>query len=707
MATLDRPFSPSTRPHSVRVLAISLAASAVTLLAFLIIHRAAAPTPSRATPTLGVRGVLPVSFEPNRGQSAAPVHFLASGPGYGLFLTDRGAVLSLDSGRSALSMSFLGTSRPRILGTGRLPGLANYIDADPSHSALAVPTFAGVAYRGLWPGIGARFYGDPRRLEYDFDLAPGAEAAEIGMRFGAADGMTLRSDGALVLRLGGATVRQPRPHAYQEIGGVRRAVAARYVLRGHGAVGVALGAYDHARPLTIDPRLLYSTYLARGIQGPAAALAVDRHGSVYLAGSTTSPQFPTHKALQGELPSRGGQGSSFVTKLSPDGRHVVWSTYLAGSGGSYAQALAVDGTGAAYVAGMAYPHGMPTTVGAFQPEDVGISEAGFVAKLEPGGRRLIYSTYLGGAGEGGGNIGALAVDGAGNAYVTGYTEGGDFPVTPGAAQGPESVAASGAPSGFVTKLNATGSGLLYSTLLGGSGWTTPGGIAIDREGDAYVAGDTSSQDFPVTAGAYQKLDKDDPEFKSAFVTKLNPTGSEFLYSTYLGGTLSDEAKAITVDRSGDAYVTGDAGPRFPTTPGAFQRKPKGFSTAFLSVLSPDGSHLLHSTLFGKETAGRGVAMGRSGEVFVVGFRGAADKKGVNQGYRGFLAELDRSGRKLLSWTRLGGDRARVAGVVVDRHGDIYAAGGSGPGLETRDPIPQIRPPARPKYPSAYVTKLEP
>jgi hypothetical protein len=350
---------------------------------------------------------------------------------------------------------------------------------------------------------------------------------------------------------------------------------------------------------------------------------------------------------------------------------------------------------------------MPTTANAFQPRDVGISETGFVAKLAPSGRRLLYSTYLGGNDEGGGNIGSVAVDGSGHAYVTGYTESGGFPVTPGAAQGPTDIADFDEPTGFVTKLNSTGSGLLYSTYVGGSGWDTPGGIAIDKAGDAYIAGDTSSQDFPITPGAYQTVDRDDPEFKSAFVTKINPTGTRFLYSTYLGGTLSDEAKAIAVDRAGDAYVTGDAASNFPTTPDAFQRKQKGFDSAFLSVLSPDGARLLHSTVIGKETSGRGIALGPSGHVFIVGFRGAPDKKGVNQGFRGFLAELDGSGHRLISWTKLGGERARVAGVVVDRHGDVYAAGGSGPGLKTRDPLPQGRPPEPAEYPSAYVTKLAP
>jgi Beta-propeller repeat len=685
---------------------VAAAAIALVFVGFAVLREPAAPSPRALAPATDY-GSLPLSFEPNRGQSAAAVRYLSGGPGYGLFLTAKRAVLSLDSGRSVLSMRFLGAGNPAISGLGRLPGEANYIAPGSSRTKLGIPTYGGVGYSGLWPGIGVRFYGTQRRLEYDFDLAPGARASEIGMRFAARGGISLAADGDLVLRLGGATVRQPQPQAYQQIDGARRAVAARYVLRGHGEVGIALGAYDHRRPLTIDPQLLFSTYLDRGIQGPAYALAVDRHGSVYLAGSTSSPRFPTHRALQGKLPSRGGQGSSFVTKLSPDGQSVVYSTYLAARGGSYAQAIAVDKAGAAYLAGFTYPHGMPTTASAFQPQDVGISETGFVAKLAPSGRKLLYSTYLGGSDEGGANIDGIAVDGAGQAYVTGYTESEDFPVTAGAAQGPADIAAFGEPTGFVTKLNRSGSRLLYSTYLGGSDWDTPGGIAIDKAGHAYVAGDTGSQDFPVTPGAFQTVDRDDPEFRSAFVTKLNPGGTGFVYSTYLGGTLSDEAKAIAVDRAGDAYVTGDAGSNFPTTPGAFQRKQKGFDSAFVSVLSPDGARLLHSTVVGKETSGRGIALSPSGQIFIVGFRQAPERKGVFQGFRGFLAELDGSAHRLLSWTKIGGERARVAGVVVDHQGDVYAAGGSGPGLKTRNPLPQARPPAPADYPSAYVAKLRP
>jgi len=610
-------------------------------------------------------------------------------------------------------MRFVGGGTQSIEGVGRLPGTVNYLNAGDSARSdeVGIPTFSGVRYRGVWPGIDARFYGNQQHLEYDFDVAPGASVGAIGLRFGGQRHLAIGRDGALLLDLGGRTLRQPPPRATQLAGGHAHLVPSHYVLRGDGRVGLAVGPYDHVRPLRIDPKLLYSTYLAQGIQSPAYSIAVDSRGSAYVTGQTTSPDLPTTAGSLSSKQARHAQESAFVTKLSPDGRRMVYSTYLGGSGGSVGNAIAVDRAGDAFVGGFAYPNGVPTTAGVFQPAPVGISVNGFVAKLAPSGRRLVYSTYLSGAGEAGGQVDAIAVDGAGNAYVTGDTESDSFPTTPGAAQGPGVV-----PTGqfdlntFVSKLDPTGSRLLYSTLLAGSSWDTPGGIAIDGAGNAYVAGDTSSHNFPITPGALQPANKADEKsgFKNAFVTKIDPSGQHFVYSTYLGGTLQDEARAIAVDSAGRAFVTGDAGSGdFPTTPGAAQRKQRGFDSAFVSVLSPSGGKLLRSTFVGKETNGRGIAFDGQGNVFIAGFRGASEADGHYHGYRGFLAELNPSLSRLLLWRKLGGDRARASAVAVGRNGDVYVTGGSGAGLQTVKPLPQRPVPRKAEYPSAFVTKVRP
>jgi hypothetical protein len=694
-------------------LAAGFAALVVSLGGFVYLTAARddAPSADRGAAAIADYGKLPLSFQPNRGQSDGRVRFLATGPGLGLFLTRDGATVSF--GGADVSMRFLGAGDSSIAGVDRLPGTVNYLNAgdSPGSDEIGIPTFEGVRYQDVWPGIDARFYGNQQHLEYDFDVASGASVGAIKLRFAGQRHLAIGRDGALLLDLGGRTLRQPPPRTTQLVAGRPHLVPSRYVLRGEGRVGLAVGAYDHARPLRIDPKLLYSTYLAQGIESPVYAIAVDSRGSAYITGQTTSPDFPRSPGSLPAKAARQAQVSAFVTKLSPDGRRLVYSTYLGGRGGSVGNGIAVDKAGDAFVGGFAYPDGVPTTPGVFQPAPVGISVNGFVAKLAPSGRRLVYSTYLSGTGEAGGQVDAIAVDGEGNAYVAGDTESDAFPTTPGAAQGPGAF-----PTGqfdlntFVTKLNPTGSQLLYSTLLAGSGWDTPGGIAIDRAGNAYVAGETSSQNFPITPGALQPVSKADQEFdfKNAFVTKIDRSGQHFVYSTYLGGSLQDEAKAIAVDSSGRAYVTGDAGSDdFPTTPGASQRKPRGFDTAFVSILSPGGDKLLRSTLVGKETNGRGIALDRKGNVFVVGFRNARERHGKSYGYRGFLAQLNPSLSRLLAWRKLGGVPARASAVAVDRHGDVYATGGSGPGLETLNSLPRRPVPPHPDYPSAFVTKLRP
>ncbi|HEY1852986.1 MAG TPA: SBBP repeat-containing protein [Solirubrobacterales bacterium] len=663
-------------------------------------------------------GRLPLSFQPNRGQSAGAVRFLATGPGFGLFLGREGAVLDLDRGggagaTAAVSMRFLGASaRPSIGGLGRRAGTVSYLTRGASPRQAGIPTFAAVRYAGLWPGVGARFYGNQRHLEYDFDLAPGAVAGAIRLRFAGQRRLTISSRGALLLDLGGRTLRQPPPRATQMIGGRARTVPSRYVLRGEGRIGFALGPYDHARPLRIDPRLLYSTYLAEGIDGPARDVAVDSSGSAYVLGETGSPLLPvTPGALQGKLPGRHST-VAFVTKLSPDGSRMVYSTYLGGRGGAFPNAIAVDSSGAAYVAGMAYPGGMPTTPGAFQTEPMAKSLNGFVAKLAPSGRRLVYATYLGGGGIWGGQVNGIAVDSQGDAYLAGETESESFPVTPGAPQVPGSTGKDKSQftaDAFVSKLDPTGSRLVYSTLLGGEDWDRVGGIAIDAAGDAYVAGGTASRNLPVTPGALQAANAStNPEFDNAYVAKLDPAGDRFLYVTYLGGSLADEADAIAVDPAGDAYVAGEAGSSdFPTTAGALQRRHRGFSTAFVSVLNPDGNRLLRSTLLGKETQARAIALDPAGDVFLAGFRQAKEQHHRDQGYRGFAAELNPGLSALTMWQRVGGEPARASSLALGPSGGVYVAGGSGPGLRATEALNQIRLGGKPHYPSAFVEKLSP
>jgi hypothetical protein len=303
---------------------------------------------------------------------------------------------------------------------------------------------------------------------------------------------------------------------------------------------------------------------------------VDSAGNAYVTGFTVSADFPTTAGAFQPVFHGTPARQSFVAKLNPTGTALVYSTYLGGSGFDRTNGIAVDGAGNAYVTGVTGSTNFPTTAAAFQPASGGGSNA-FVTKLDPAGAVLVYSTYLGGSGNDEGF--GIAVDSAGHAYVTGFTSSPNFPTTVGAFDG----TLGGTNDAFVTKLNPTGSALVYSSYLGGSGSDLGLGIAMDSAGNAYVSGRTSSPDFPTTAGAFQ------PAFgggtNDAFVTKLDPTGSALVYSTYLGGSGSDPAAAIAVDGAGNAYVTGTtSSPNFPTTAGAFQPTLTGIRDAFVAKI---------------------------------------------------------------------------------------------------------------------------
>ena len=384
-------------------------------------------------------GKVPLHFEANRAQTDPRVQFLARGGGYTLFLTPTETVLVLT--RTVVRMTALGANpEPRASGQAELPGKANYFRGNDRRKwDTNVPTYARVRYRDLYPGIDLIYYGTQGQLEYDFVLAPGADAGQVVLRFEGADKIEVDGHGDLVLQTATGALRQRKPVLYQQGADGRRAVAGGYVLKGADRVGFQVGGYDRSRPLVIDPVLVYSTYLGGSGDDFFGRIAVDDSGSAYVTGGTRSADFPTtpgtvQAALRGTL-------DAFVTKLDPTGTAIVYSTYLGGSGdrfgtGDAGSGIAVDSDGNAYVTGGTFSADFPTTPGAFQTTLGGLSDA-FVTKLDPTGSALVYSTYLGGrantvsTGEGGSGI---AVDVDGNAYVTGTTENGDFPTTPGAFQ---------------------------------------------------------------------------------------------------------------------------------------------------------------------------------------------------------------------------------------------------------------------------------
>jgi hypothetical protein len=360
--------------------------------------------------------------------------------------------------------------------------------------------------------------------------------------------------------------------------------------------------------------LLYSTYLSGSGGEEGLGIAVDGAGQAYVTGFTQSADFPTTEgSFQPEL---RGFLDAFVTKLTPTGSGLLYSTYLGGSNGDAGSRIAVDAAGQAYVTGNTDSADFPTTATAFQPGFGGISDA-FVTKLNSTGSGLLYSTYLGGARF---DVGlGIAVDAEGQAYVTGFTLSTNFPTAAAFQPG-----FGGVSDAFMTKLTPTGSGLLYSTYLGGARFEEGHGIAISAAGQAHVTGATASTNFPTTADAFQ------PGFggvSDAFVTKLHPTGAGLLYSTYLGGAGSDNGFGIAVDAAGQAHVTGStASADFPTTADAFQPGSGGADDAFVTKLTSTGSRLLSSTYLGGSgnDSGTGITVDAAGQAYVTGGTASAD-----------------------------------------------------------------------------------
>jgi hypothetical protein len=662
-----------------------------------------------ATPRVEAYGNLPLAFEANQGQMDARFDFLSRGHGYSLQVgpTEIGLSLTLqDESTPARNTRFyaepsqrrgaarmmdvrmkIAGANPHPAKTGRqeLPGKVNYfIGQDPQQWRTNVSTYARVEYQNVYPGVDLVYYGNQRQLEYDFVVAPGSDPRTIALDFEGAEELAIDGQGDLVMQAGGETaLRLHKPSIYQEIDGARREIAGGYLLNEHH-VGFEIGSYDSSRPLVIDPVFVYSTHLGGGGGEAGWAIAADHAGNVYVTGDTNATAFPlSKKPLQKVY---GGATDIFVTKLSPDGSKILYSTYLGGSDADVGYGIALDSQGNIYITGDTSSTDFPL-VNPLQKKLAGAPDI-FVAKLSADGARLLYSTYIGGSkGERGNGI---AVDSQGNAIVAGYTNSTDFPT----ASPHQKEFAGGNSDCIVFKLNPSGSAFVYSTYLGG-GNDRPdiaSAVAVDAAGNAYVTGFTNSRDFPSVNAIQPFAGPTD-----VFVTKFSGEG-KIVYSTHIGGNADDEAMSIAVDSAGSAYVTGETESLdFPTTPGAISRSCVAVSTrgpmqkicsggdAFVSKISPDGSKLVYSTYINgtRFEVGRGIAVDATGNAYITGFTGSLNyptEEPLQKTYGGgkfdaFVTKLNADGTKLLYSTYLGGSGNDGGyGIALDGSGNAYVTG---------------------------------
>jgi hypothetical protein len=589
---------------------------------------------------------LPLHFEANVGQTRDGTDFLARGHGYSLFLTASESVLVLgepdvpappqqgldhrpstssSEAPAVVRMKLLGANaRPVSRGRDPLPGKSNYfIGKDPKKWRTNVPTYGRVEYEGVYPGVSLAYYGNQRQLEYDFVVGAGADPSRIRIGIEGADAVRVDEKGNLALGVAQREIVERAPVVYQEIEGERKTVGGRFVLHGPREVGFEVDTYDREHALVLDPLLAYSSPLGGSIDDGAGAVAVDAAGNVYVAGSAAL-DFP----IVGGLPPpdhRGGY-EAFIVKLNPAGTAILYSTFLGGSSTDAAEGIAVDDAGNAYVTGSTNSVGQQDdfpTVGAVQP-----------------------------------------IFGGGHPY-----DGFAFPS-----------------DAFVAKLSPSGSALVYSTYLGGSGNDAGYGIAVDASGNAYVTGDTRSTNFP-TANAVQPLLGGGSCFPSvcadAFVAKLNAAGSALVYSTYLGGNAPDSGRGIAVDASENAYVAGGTGSaNFPVA-NALQPARLGSGDGFIAKLDAAGAFVYSTYLGGTGgDSALGVAVDPSGNVTVVGGTGSPDFPTANAfqaTLRGpsdaFVARLNAAGSGLVYSSYLGGSGVDAPGrIAVDAQGNAYVVG---------------------------------
>jgi len=641
-------------------------------------------------------GKLPLSFEVNQGQTDRQVKFLARGQGYTLFLTSQEAVLLLQKSEGSrqqngelekpgweliadryalfkdrspvaaervkrsdaprvtntmLQMKMVGAnSNARVKGEEELPGKTNYfIGNDPRNWRTNIPIYAKVRMEDVYPGVDLVYYGNQGQLEYDFVVHPGADPGGIKL--------ALRSTSTS-----------------EDAAGSENGPPAKIERNGDLLVHVDGGEVRFHKPV------VYQTVYADNTQGKAHRILVDGN---YVLTARSEVTFAV-----------GEYDRTMPLVIDPA---LAYSTYLGGSQQEQGYAIAVDSSGNSYVTGYTISKDFPTSY-ALQASNNSAFLYGanaFVTKFNADGSALLYSTYLGGSGTA--SAYGVAVDSSGNAYVTGQTDSTDFPTV-----SPFQATYAGAQDSFVTKLNAAGSALVYSTYLGGSGNDEVYGIAVDASGSAYVTGWTSSTNFPTTSGAFQTTNHAiAPHGANAFVTKFSTDGLALVYSTYLGGSTSgvgDAGAGIAVDASGSAYVTGRvASADFPTV-NAFQSSTKGDGTAFVTKLNADGSALVYSTFLGGSShlnngmlvggsVATGIAVDSSGNAYVTGSTYCTDfpttapafqmsnNAGPSSSPNAFVTKFNPSGSGLVYSTYLGGSRgAQANGIAINGSGNSFVTG---------------------------------
>jgi hypothetical protein len=641
-------------------------------------------------------------FEKNIGQVNSDILYLYPNEGYKLMLSSNVVEISIQTPRlkqshidkpalfekinqhkgsgmeTRIKMQFLDANKsPLIKGKGELQGKSHYFMGKNQETWLRnIPHYDRVVYENIYPDVDLIFYSNKTNLECDFVLKPEADPNKILFTFRGIDRMSVDSKGDLVLFLGEGELRLHKPKMYQLIGGQKVDIIGNYIIH-DDIVGFQVAAYDHTVPLVIDPVLSYATYLGDTEVNEGTKIAVDVEKNAYVVGYTYR---------------QNGTRDIFVVKFDSAGQ-LVYLSYIEGEYNEVGHGISIDASGNVYLVGTTGSSDFPTTPGVIQPSCLsslgyGCGDSAFVVKINSTGSDLLYSTFLSGGPQGMGATSAtegnaIAVDPSGNVYIAGYTCSPTFPVTPGAFQ----ATYGGAGDAFVAKLNGNATQLVYATYLGGLGTDRANAISIDADGNAYVAGNTSSptsaggNDFPIK-NAFQNTQKD---LSDGFVSKVNPTGSALVFSTFLGGSSAvDQILGLAVDNQRNVFLTGQT--KSADWPGASNQEAwiETSGAGFVTKLNPAGDAIVYSFYLGYSGYGSDITTDALGNAYVIGTTASLDFPVTADAYQiyptgfddFFISKIDPNGLILYA-TFLGGSTYdRGNGIAFGAPTEIYVTGGT-------------------------------
>ncbi|MBN2206277.1 MAG: SBBP repeat-containing protein [Candidatus Aminicenantes bacterium] len=655
-------------------------------------------------------GALPLYFVRHQTEEAGAPLFYADAAAYRLLVAPAGLTFDFrtaegSEGRDGdvASLDFLGANPGPVV---RAVDPADYvvhrfIGNDPSRWQVDLPTAKAVRYEALYAGVDLEVYGVQGEVEYDWIVRPGGRADDIRFAYRGARRCGIGADGDLRIEMESATLVQRRPDCYQIADGRRVAVESSFISVGPDTFGFRVGGYDPERDLFIDPLVLvYSTFLGGDVKDWGWDLAVDAKGSLYVTGLTCSVDFPVKDARQPRF--KGGVWDAFLTKFAPDGRSLVFSTYLGGNRLDHGFAVALGKDGSIYLAGETESTDFPLA-NPVQSEVLNLRADAFVARLAKNGKGLIFSTYLGGPDQDFGY--GVAVDADGSAVVVGAC-GEKFPVK----KAIRPKFSRGTYDGFVAKIPAKGGSLAFSTYWGGGGWDSVEGVALDGQGQIYVVGFTNGKGFPIKK-AFQKAFGGGP--CDGFISRLAADGQTIGFSSYLGGSGHDIVNAVALGADGALFVAGTTmSSNFPTQ-AAYQSSLGGKEDGFLTKMAADDRSLIYSTYLGGPDADRfeDLVVDASGYAYVAGysfgsaFPGAppADRDGATS-LQAILAVFKPNGRSLVGARCLGGpDDDRFYGVAADGKGAFYVTGVS---WSASFPVKNAFQPRKALYADAVVMKFK-